>query len=237
MATRKRTKKAASTKKAAGPKMSPELKAAYDELQGNVKSLGKLIGEVRHGLRNAERAIQADARARIKALREEARTHLKALESQRGEVSRTLGRLRRAAEGSWADLRQSAETAVATARTTAATGARTILRLVDAQRATAHREAVQRLHRALRIGLRHLDEAEAPRTAGLAIGRERHRLNRAVLGEELANRGFVSRERQVAHIDLGHSNILRKLLTPHAIPERKSQRHHHTTGGFVAEVV
>jgi len=116
MATPKRTKKA----KTARPAMSPELKAAYRELEGSVKNVGKLIADVRHGLRSAERAIQTDARTRIKALREDARTHLKALESQRGEVSRTLGRLRKAAEGSWSDLRQSAETAVASARTTAA---------------------------------------------------------------------------------------------------------------------
>jgi len=62
--------------------------------------------------------------------------------------------------------------------------------------------------RALSVGLRHFDEAEPARPPGLTIGRKRHGLDGAVLSEQLAHCIFVGRERQVAHVDLGHSNIL-----------------------------
>ncbi len=52
----------------------------------------------------------------------------------------------------------------ATRTATAAASARTVLRFIHAQRATAHVEAIESLHRALRVGLRHLDEAEAAPT-------------------------------------------------------------------------
>jgi ABC-type transporter Mla subunit MlaD len=103
-----------------GPKMSPEVKEAYVQLQSGVKSLGKSIAEIRQGLRKAERKIEADARARIRALRQDARTQLAALKSRRRDVTQTLKRLTAAAGGSWEDIKQSADAALADARTTAA---------------------------------------------------------------------------------------------------------------------
>jgi len=108
-----------STPKRSLPKMSPEVKDAYMQVQSGVKSLGKSIDEIRQGLRKAERQIEAEARARIKALRQEARTQVAGLESRRQEVRRTLGRLASAAGGSWQDVKQSADVALGEARSTA----------------------------------------------------------------------------------------------------------------------
>src|SRR6516165_3414111 len=57
---------------------------------------------------------------------------------------------------------------------------RTLLGLVDAQRPPRHLEAVQGLDGALRFGLRHVDEAEATRLAGLAIVDELYRFHFAM---------------------------------------------------------
>ena len=103
-----------------GPKMSPEIKEAYMQLQSGAKSLGKSIAEIQQGLRKAERKIEADARARIRGLRQDARTQLAALKSRRRDVAQTLKRLGAAAGGSWEDVKQSADAALADARTTAA---------------------------------------------------------------------------------------------------------------------
>ena len=99
-----------------------------------------------------------------------------------------------------------AATAAIAAATAAArtTRAGTILRLVDAQRTTPHGIAVQRLDRPGRIGLGHFNETEAARAARFAVDRQRHGLYRAVLGEQVPNRGFVSRERQIAYVDFRH---------------------------------
>ena len=51
------------------PKMPPEVKEAYRQLQTGVKGLGKSIAEIQRDLRKAERKIEADARARITELR------------------------------------------------------------------------------------------------------------------------------------------------------------------------
>src|SRR5688572_6502475 len=105
--------------------------------------------------------------------------------------------------------------ATATARTTTATrtaaaagAAGAILRFVDAQLAAAHREAVQGLDGLRGLGLRHFDEAETTRTAGLTVRRQRHGLDRAVLREEVAHLGFGRRERQVSNINLHDSRSL-----------------------------
>ena len=102
------------------PKMPPEVKDAYKQLQSGVKDLGKSIAEIQRDLRKAERKIEADARARITELRQDARKQLAALESRRSEVTRTLKRLAAAAGGSWRDIKQSADAALAEARSTAA---------------------------------------------------------------------------------------------------------------------
>jgi hypothetical protein len=91
-----------------------------------------------------------------------------------------------------------------TAVTTAATAARTLLRFVYTERTTAHVFAIERLNCTSRIRTRHFDEAEAARTAGFAIVDQRHRFNGAVSSEQFTYLRFVSRERQVANIDLCH---------------------------------
>ena len=102
------------------PKMPPEVKDAYKQLQNGVNGLGKSIAEIQRDLRKAERKIEADARARITELRQDARKELAALKSRRSEVTRTLKRLGTAAGESWRDIKQSADAGLADARSTAA---------------------------------------------------------------------------------------------------------------------
>ena len=85
--------------------------------------------------------------------------------------------------------------------------ARTILRFVDAQLTAAHREAIQRLDGLDGLGLRHLDEAEAARTTGFAVSRQRDVLDSPVLREQVAHLGLGRRERQVSNIDLHDSSL------------------------------
>jgi len=101
-------------------KMSPEVKAAYAEVEAGVRSLGRSIAEIRQGLKKTERKIEAEARARIRALREEARGQLKALQSREREVSRTLTNLASAAEGSWVQVKETADSVLGDARALAA---------------------------------------------------------------------------------------------------------------------
>ena len=68
--------------KARSVKMPPEVKAAYGEIQGGVKDLGKAINEIQQGVRRAERKIEADARARVRALRQEAKVQLGTLRAK-----------------------------------------------------------------------------------------------------------------------------------------------------------
>jgi hypothetical protein len=102
------------------PKMSPEARRAYADVERGVRSLGKAIVEIRQGLRKAERQIEADARARVRALRNDARAQVAALESRRREASQPLRRLASAAGGSWDDLKQSVDTIVSEGRAAAA---------------------------------------------------------------------------------------------------------------------
>jgi len=76
--------------------------------------------------------------------------------------------------------------------------------LVDLQGATVHLEAVEALDGARRIGVRHFHEAEATRLAGVTVGDEGDGLDRAVLSEQRADRGFVGRKRPVTKVDLAH---------------------------------
>jgi hypothetical protein len=114
------TKARARRTKTARPKLPPEVKAAYAELEGGVRGLTKSIGEVRSLLRKAERKIEDDARARVRALRQDAKTQLKSLQSRQHEVARMLKNLVVAAEGSWRDVKQSADSILADTRATAA---------------------------------------------------------------------------------------------------------------------
>jgi hypothetical protein len=101
-------------------KLPPEVRAAYTEIEGGVRSLARSIAEIRYRLRKAERNIEADARARIRALRQEARVQLEALRTREREAARTLRRLAVAAEGSWREVKQSADSILADARAMAA---------------------------------------------------------------------------------------------------------------------
>ena len=99
--------------------MSPAEKAAYVDIKQGIKHVEKSIGEVQKGLRKAEKAIEADARVRIRQLRKEGKAQLAALKSKRKEASVLMKRLSGAAEGSWHDVRQSAEQVIADAKATA----------------------------------------------------------------------------------------------------------------------
>ena len=55
-----------------------------------------------------------------------------------------------------------------------------------------------------RIGVRHFHEAEAARLAGVTVGDQGDGLDRAVLSEQRADRGFVGRKGQVTNVDLAH---------------------------------
>jgi hypothetical protein len=71
--------------------------------------------------------------------------------------------------------------AAAGTSTAAAAAAGLVLRLIHAQRASAHVVTVEVLDCACRIGLTHLDKTEAAGAAGLTIGGQRYRFDRAVL--------------------------------------------------------
>src|SRR4051812_43498853 len=87
-------------------------------------------------------------------------------------------------------------------------GTRLVLRLVDLERTAVEFLAVQRLHRARRIGVGHLDEAEATRTTRLAIVDQRNLLHRAMRSEEGSNRVFGRGERKISNIKFCHEKSL-----------------------------
>ena len=116
----KKTRKKPSRARAPRPRMSPEGKAAYTQVAGGLRSLGKAISEIQQSFRDAERRIEADARRRIRTLRREANTQLRALEARRRDVARILRNLAAAAEGSWTDIQQAADSILMEARSTAA---------------------------------------------------------------------------------------------------------------------
>ena len=99
-------------------------------------------------------------------------------------------------------LSVTARPAVATAATT--TTAVAILRFVDAQRAARKVLTVQRLHRARRVRIGHLDEAKATGTARLAVRDERELLHRAVRSEERADRFLGRVKGKISDVKLGH---------------------------------
>ena len=111
---------ASSRRKSSRPKMPPEVKAAYAEIAGGVKSLGKSIAVIKRDLGKAERKIEADARGRIRELRAEAKTQLGSLRSREREVAQTLKSLAVAAGDSWRVVKESADAMLAEGRETAA---------------------------------------------------------------------------------------------------------------------
>jgi len=109
-----------SARRRGGPAISREKRAAYGELKQGVKHLEKSIGEIRKGLRRAERQIEADARARVRVLRNDARTQLALVKEKQREAVRRLKTVSAAAEGSWQEVKQSADAILADAGATAA---------------------------------------------------------------------------------------------------------------------
>jgi hypothetical protein len=99
-----------------------------------------------------------------------------------------------------------AATTAAAAATTA--GAGLVLRLIDAQCATAEILAVYSLDGTSGIRLAHLDEAETAWAAGLAVIGEGNRLYGAVCSKQRTDVVFSCGERQVAYINLGHVTLL-----------------------------
>jgi hypothetical protein len=97
-----------------------------------------------------------------------------------------------------------AAAAEATRTSTTATGAGTILRFVYAQRATAHRVAVQSLNGASCVILTHFDEAETTRTTRITVDRKSDRSHLTVLCKQRADSRFVSGKRQIAYVNFCH---------------------------------
>ncbi len=104
----------------ARPKLPKEVRAAYVEVQGGVRTLGKSIRDVQQSLQRAEKHIEAEARARITALRKEAKSQIATLRAHERDATKLLARLQTAAQGSWRDLKASADALLQETRTTAA---------------------------------------------------------------------------------------------------------------------
>src|SRR3990172_12767285 len=131
-----------------------------------------------------------------------------------------------------------ARTTTTTTRTATTGAARAILRFIDAQLTASHGEAIQGLDGLGGLGLWHLDTAKAARTTGLTIGRQCDGLDRAVLGEQVANLCFSRRERQVSNIDL-HDSSSHFSLTRGRVPPSQgwaAAAIHYTAGNTVGIV-
>ena len=105
------------------------------------------------------------------------------------------------------DLRglEAAATAATTTTEVATRGATfTLLGFIDLQRTTTEVFAIERLHGAGGIGIRHFNEAEATGASGLAIVHERHLFNSAVGCEEGAHLIFGGGERQISNVKFRH---------------------------------
>lgn len=117
--TAKKSSRKSNTKGLGSQRLSPAEKAAYTDIKQGIKHVERSIGEVQKGLRKAEKAIEADAKLRIRQLRKEGKTQLAALKSKRKEAAHLIKNLSAAAEGSWQDVRRSAEQVLAEATATA----------------------------------------------------------------------------------------------------------------------
>ena len=100
---------------------SREAKAAYGEIQKGLQQLTRSISDAQKGLRQAERRIEADARARIKELRKEATAQIATLRERQREAAGVLRKLSRAAGDSWHDVKEAGDRALSEARAAAAT--------------------------------------------------------------------------------------------------------------------
>src|SRR5215472_12816514 len=93
-------------------------------------------------------------------------------------------------------------------RTATLAGAlRTFLCFVDTQRSPVHLEAIQGLDSALRFTLRHVDEAEATRLAGLAVVDELHRLHFSVTLEQSLHVLLGCCEGEISHVNRRHPSV------------------------------
>src|SRR5690349_4188206 len=102
-------------------------------------------------------------------------------------------------------LEAAAATAAATTTEVATRGAAlALLGFIDLQRTTTEVFAIERLHGAGGIGIRHFDETETARAAGLAIVHERHLVDGAVGCKEGAHLIFGGRERQISNVKFRH---------------------------------
>src|SRR6266550_7162993 len=128
------------------------------------------------------------------------------IRSSHNEKGRSPTPLQARTTGPW----QPCLPALRCAAAVAAAAAGALLGLIHPQRTPAELLAVEILDRARGIGARHLDEPEAARPAGVAIGDDAHRLDGAVLCEQLAHLGVSGGKRQVANIDLRHAIRLLK---------------------------
>jgi hypothetical protein len=99
-------------------------------------------------------------------------------------------------------------TPVAAAAAAATAAARFVLRLIHLQRAAAEVFAIERLHRFLRVGARHLHEPEAARLARVAIVDESDLFNRAMGGEQLTHAVFRGTEGQISNVKFSQEKIL-----------------------------
>ena len=75
---------------------------------------------------------------------------------------------------------------------------------IHAQLAAFDVMAVQARNRSLRVRVRHFDETETAKAAGLAIVDQPHRVHGAVLRKQHTDRFFIGGIRQVAYVDPGH---------------------------------
>jgi len=81
--------------------------------------LARSVAEVEAALHTAERAIEADARARIQALRKDAVKQLAVVHEYTREASSLLSRLSTASSCSWGDLERAADAVLSQARAVA----------------------------------------------------------------------------------------------------------------------
>jgi hypothetical protein len=87
------------------------------------------------------------------------------------------------------------------------------LRLIDLERTTAEVFAIQRLHGAGGIGIRHFDEAEAAWAAGFAIVHQGHLVDGAVGSKEGAHLVFGGGERKITNVKFRHKTTHKKRNT------------------------
>src|SRR5690348_14462413 len=85
------------------------------------------------------------------------------------------------------------------------------MRLIDLERATVEIGSVQRLHRTRRIGIRHLDEAEAACAAGIAIGDEGDFLDSSMRGKQSPHAVFGCSKGEISDVELGHFWVLTEI--------------------------